>query len=113
MDWQVVLLPVRFAIDMLVVGVVFIPKLPLSKKRIHLQHVATVESASHPAWMLLAGDFNMATAPRTPLHSALAYHGCLRNVLGLLLAGTATHYTKRGTTDTLPPSTMYSGRAPW
>ena len=78
----------------------FRPKLPPSRKRRHLQQIAALESATCPTWMLLARDFYMTMAPGTPLHSALADHGCLHHVLRLLPDGTATQYTRRGATDT-------------
>ena len=94
--WLAVLLLLASQNTALAVSVHFRPKLSSAAQRRHLQHIATLESATKPTLLLLGGDFNSAVATSTTLHTALSPRGCLGHAQRLLPDGTLTHFSRRG-----------------
>ena len=94
-EWLAVLLPLASHVTALAVSVRFRPKLCSAAQRRHLQHIATLESATKPTLLLLGGDFNSAVAPGTALHTALSPWGCSGHAQRLLPDNTLTHFSRR------------------
>ena len=79
-DWLAALVPLRQHGLLLVADVHLRPKLLQSGKLCYLRHIAALEPATKPAWMLLAGGFNTRYRRGTALSTALGQSGCLHHV---------------------------------
>ena len=95
-DWLAVLLPLASHGTALAVSVHFRPKLFSATQRWHLQHIATLESATKPTLLLPGGNSNSAVTQGTALHTALIPGGCFGHAQRVLPDDTLTHSPRRG-----------------